>query len=369
MFFDLNLPVSLPTATHFSKKGKGKAFDQDPQFTAAQLRVVDAQIDVLVHLGYRVIAFNQTVHKKVDPKIHVNLLDGLLSQLKGRDGIVFLKRLTIILDEDSEKGFGLINANIPYFNSYDLLSLIPTNQATLALACLTHTLPSQLTTHIISIPLTLARPPFHLKHTLIRTAIKNGAVFEISYTGALGGESEPILVEAGVADPSALSARRNWWASARELVRVTKGKGLIVSGGVVAQADFRAPRDVANLVSLLGLPQDGAHDASTKNAKSTVLRAQTRKTYRAVLSEPVIMVPEGYYPDQPAETTQPTHNVSVAPLATEKDVNSVNGKKRPREEDVIGGTATNLTSNHSSKGGEGDKRKKKRKKNQERNAN
>ncbi len=59
------------------------------------------------------IAFNQTVHKKIDPKLHPNVLDALLAQLKPRTGIVFLKRLTIVLDEDSEKGFGLVRP--PYF--------------------------------------------------------------------------------------------------------------------------------------------------------------------------------------------------------------------------------------------------------------
>ncbi|KAL0563583.1 RNA-binding RNA processing protein rpp1 [Marasmius crinis-equi] len=363
MFFDLNLPVSLPSSgQNSSKKGKGKAPVQEAQFSQAQLSAIDAQIDILIHF----IGFNQTVQKKVDPKVHVNILDGLLSQLKKRDGIVFLKRLSIILDEDSEKGFGLINANIPYFNSYDLLSLIPTNQATLALACLTHSLPSQLTAHIISIPLTLPRPPFRLKHTLIRTAIKNGAVFEINYVGAIGGESEGILIEAGAADSTSVSAKRNWWASARELVRVIKGKGLIVSGGVVAQADFRAPRDVGNLVSLLGLSQDGAHDASTKNAKSVVLRAQTRKTYRAVLSEPVIVIPEGYYPNEPSQVPQLPSDEPVAPrTSTGTQPPPQNGKKRSREDDNPAATANSLA-----KGGEGgEKKKKKRKKDKDGNAN
>ncbi|KAK1228473.1 RNA-binding RNA processing protein rpp1 [Marasmius sp. AFHP31] len=369
MFFDLNLPVSLPSSgQNSSKKGKGKAPAQDVQFTPAQLSSIDAQIDILVHLGYTVIGFTQTVHKKVDPKVHVNILDGLLSRLKKRDGIVCLKRLSIILDEDSEKGFGLINANISYFNSYDLLSLIPTNQATLSIACLTHTLPSQLTTHIISIPLTSSRPPFRLKHTLIRTAIKNGAVFEINYVGAIGGESEAILIEAGAADPSSISAKRNWWASARELVRVTKGNSIIVSGGVIAQEDFRAPRDVANLVSLLGLSQDSAHDASTKNAKSVVMRAQTRKTYRAVLSEPVIVVPEGYYPNEPSIVSQ-TPNEQPTATSTSGGQDPPNGKKRPRE-DETSGVVGNLNSNETaSKGGEGEKKKKKRKKNKDGNTN
>ena len=127
-----------------------------------------------------------------------------------------------------------------------MIALVPTTHATFSSACLTHSLPSQLTAHIISLPLTLPRLPYHLKHTLIRTAIKNGAVFEINYVGALGGESDTTLVEANAAE-SGPSAKRNWWAATRELVRVTKGKGLIISGGIVAEADLRSPRDVANL--------------------------------------------------------------------------------------------------------------------------
>ena len=46
---------------------------------------------------------------------------------------------------------------------------------------------------------------------------------------------------------SGAGAKRNWWAAAREVVRVTKGKGILVSGGVFNEADLRAPRDVANL--------------------------------------------------------------------------------------------------------------------------
>lgn len=85
-----------------------------------------------------------------------------------------------------------------------------------------------------------------MKHTLVRTALKNGVVFEINYVGALGGDHDATLVDTGAAESGA-AAKRNWWATAKEVTRVTKGKGLIVSGGVVAEADYRAPRDVANL--------------------------------------------------------------------------------------------------------------------------
>ncbi|KAE9398251.1 hypothetical protein BT96DRAFT_957662 [Gymnopus androsaceus JB14] len=254
--------LSTNSSSSASKKGKGKQpqTSNSPQFTAAQLR-------------YTVVCFNQTVQKKVDPKVHVNTLNELLERLKPRQGIIFLKRLSVILDEDSEKGFGLINANMSYFNSYDILSLFT--------------------------------------------------------VGALGGESDSVLIEAGAAEANGGNAKRNWWTAARELVRVTKGKGLIVSGGVVAQADIRAPRDVANLISLLGLPQDGAHAACTSTPKSLILRAQTRKTYRAVFSEPELVIPKGYNAPQlppPKESTQITTSAlqpSAPPIGGQK--------KRPRE--------------------------------------
>lgn len=136
MFIDLNVPVPVPLSlpSQPSKKGKGKqsAQVQAPAvvFSPAQISALEARIDLLHYrlsfrfyiclnyanasslchkpVGYTIVAFNQLVHKRVDPKIHVNILDPLLSQLRKREDIVYLKRLTIVLDEDSEKGFGLV---------------------------------------------------------------------------------------------------------------------------------------------------------------------------------------------------------------------------------------------------------------------
>jgi ribonuclease P/MRP protein subunit RPP1 len=66
-------------------------------------------------VGYSVLAFNQCIQTKVEPKTFVNVLDPLLRQLKKRPGVVYLKRLTIVLDEDSEKGFGLVRS---YFHNH-----------------------------------------------------------------------------------------------------------------------------------------------------------------------------------------------------------------------------------------------------------
>ncbi|RDX55500.1 PHP domain-like protein [Lentinus brumalis] len=352
MFVDLNVPVPALSKQQLSqaasKKGKGKQeqSSQPPAFTPPQVAAIESRIDTLVHytlVGYTVFAFNQTIERKVDPKTFVNTLDPLFGQLRKRDGVVYLKRLTIVLDEESEKGFGLTNGNSALFAPYDLLALAPTTAASFSLACLTHTQPTPLTTHIISLPLTLPRLPFNLKHTLVRAALKNGAVFEINYVGALGGEGDPALTIPSGSESGA-GAKRNWWAAAREVARVTKGKGILVSGGVYNDADLRAPRDVANLITVLGVAQDVAHDASTKVPQSLILRAQTRKTYRAVFSEPRVVIPQGspaaeaQLPDVemgdsvlPASTTPMGTAATTQQVAQSATVEGAAGKKRALE--------------------------------------
>lgn len=44
----------------------------------------------------------------MDQKTHVNTAEALVYQLRKRPGLVYLRRLSIILDGDSEKGFGLV---------------------------------------------------------------------------------------------------------------------------------------------------------------------------------------------------------------------------------------------------------------------
>jgi ribonuclease P/MRP protein subunit RPP1 len=135
MFIDLNVPTpTIPTHTAVApKKQKGKGSQQPLQaqipavtFTPAQLAAIESRLDVLEHcmqsyfipsaladsnraVGYTVFALNQVIQKKIDTKTHVNTLDPLLDKLRKRANITFLKRLTIVLDEESEKGFGLVS--------------------------------------------------------------------------------------------------------------------------------------------------------------------------------------------------------------------------------------------------------------------
>lgn len=83
-------------------------------------------------MGYSTIALNYVLESKFDPKNHSsNRPDELLKKLKPRDGIIILKRLTIVLDGTSEKGFGLVSlspvsltqsSSIPRLNKTNLIS-------------------------------------------------------------------------------------------------------------------------------------------------------------------------------------------------------------------------------------------------------
>lgn len=133
MYFDLNVPIPQPSGSSVAQSNKGKGKQAQPStsllFTPAQLAAIEARVDLLVHrasfsglhsyfgdilisgpVGYSVVAFNQCIKSKVEPKTFINTLDPLLRQMKKRPGVVCLKRLTIILDEDSEKGFGLVRS-------------------------------------------------------------------------------------------------------------------------------------------------------------------------------------------------------------------------------------------------------------------
>jgi hypothetical protein len=78
-------------------------------------------------VGYTVLALTQTARSKVEPRTFVNALDPLLAQLRTRPGIVLLTRLTIVLDADSEKGFGLVRdiSHSRYMRCFSFAAFFP----------------------------------------------------------------------------------------------------------------------------------------------------------------------------------------------------------------------------------------------------
>ena len=73
-----------------------------------------------VPVGYTVIAFTQTIESSFSSSGHVNYLEEAVRRLKKREGVMFLKRLTILLDDASEKGTGLVSCFRIYKHSKDM---------------------------------------------------------------------------------------------------------------------------------------------------------------------------------------------------------------------------------------------------------
>lgn len=371
MFYDLNipwpqLPASASSSTgannshpqpskkkskqhqplqHSSASSSAAATPQPPSTPLASLREHDAtalaQIVLeLDQLRYSHVAFNYTVHSKYDPAIHPNALAPLrdgrpnppfpeldprtcakgkakASSIADNSGLTQLSRLTLVLDEQSmaKSGSGWVTNNATALQSYDLLAVRPTTEAAFQHACLTLSELKPFSIDIISLDFgAQPRLPFFLKRSTVNAALENGVQFEITYSQAVSDD--------------ATKARRNLISGARDLLRVTNGKGVFFSSGATHALSLRAPYDVINLGAIFGLNPSAARDAISNNCRSLILRSQTRKTYRGVVSHPVVVL------SQPKPQSNSIATDSDAPsAATQQDDTIAKKRKSPQADE------------------------------------
>lgn len=100
--------------------------------------------------------------------------------------------------------------------------------------------------------------------------------FEIPYS--------PLLPSLSASTSQTSQARRNTLSLARDLIRITKGKGIILSSGGSEWGMVRNPGDVVGLGIMMGLSMDQARDAVGRSAKSVILRARTSELLSSSLS-------------------------------------------------------------------------------------
>lgn len=171
--------------------------------------------------------------------------------------LTILRRCTLVLSEPSTNNrIAALSAN------YDVFAVRPIDDKTFQHAC------STLECDLISLDMT-QRLGYHFKFKTVSEAIKRGVRFEICYAQALLGEP---------------SARRNLISNTTQLIRATRGRGLVISSETKRAMACRAPWDVTNLATVWGLPQDKAHDAVSKEARSVVVSAKLKRTsFRGVV--------------------------------------------------------------------------------------
>ncbi|KAI9866671.1 MAG: hypothetical protein M1813_001223 [Trichoglossum hirsutum] len=210
----------------------------------------------LEELGYEVVALTHTLSGKLPADLTCPIPSEPFPTTKN---IRFLRRANLILEEPSQ------NHRLASLSAaYDLLSVRPTTEKTLLQAC------TALDVDIISLDLSV-RHPYHFKHKTLAAAIARGVRFEICYA--------PSIVYSDAV------ARRNLISNATQLIRATRGRGIVISSEAKNALGLRAPFDVINLGTVWGLAQDKGREAIDREARAVAVVAEMkRRSYKGVIA-------------------------------------------------------------------------------------
>jgi ribonuclease P/MRP protein subunit RPP1 len=166
-----------------------------------------------------------------------------------------LRRCTLVVAEPSENHrLAALAAH------YDLLAVRPASERALQQACQT------LDAALISLDLT-QRFPFHFRRPLLRGAIARGVRVELCYA--------PGIAAAAAADAM---ARRNVISNATQLIRATRGRGIVISSEARAAAQLRGPFDLVNLAAVWGLSSEQGREAVEREARAVVVMCDMKRT-------------------------------------------------------------------------------------------
>ncbi|KAI4305364.1 hypothetical protein L6164_028735 [Bauhinia variegata] len=282
-FFDLNIPYR---ETSPADKATARETDRTKL-------VVKAMV-----LGYTGIAYDRTIkgvmsdqHRCSIPLLSLSSLLKVapslsLSAKLHRDmlGIPAASpfrqytRLTVCVASSLEAQ--ALNSGNPILKTYDLVAVRPLNQTAFDQACGT------MEVDIISIDFS-EKLPFRLKQPMVKAATERGVYFEVTYFG---------LIQEDV------QRRRRMISNVKLLVQWTRGRNIILSSGASSVSELRGPYDVANLSLLMGLSEERAKAALSKNCRTLVGNALRKKQFykdaikvEAISSDVMARSKQGWY--------------------------------------------------------------------------
>ncbi|MCJ1426147.1 hypothetical protein MMC29_004049 [Sticta canariensis] len=251
MFYDLNVPWSVDQVE------------------------LQKTLSFLSELGYNVVALDHTLTGKVTAETVSLATSTSLSPAADREqscsipeklpfptprSLRILRRCTVVLVDPSQ------NHRLATLAShYDILALRPTNERALLQAC------QSLECDLISLDLS-TRFPYYFKMKTLSGALQRGIKFEICYASGV------LLADGGL-------ARRNLISNATQLIRATRGRGIIISSEAKRALACRGPWDVVNLAAVWGLGQEKGVEAVGREARSVVVQAEMKRTsFRGVIN-------------------------------------------------------------------------------------
>ncbi|KAL8842528.1 MAG: hypothetical protein Q9170_000482 [Blastenia crenularia] len=232
MFYDLNVPY---TGNH-----------AELQHTLA----------FLAELGYNTVALTNAITGKLPADLTCPIPSPL--PFPTPKTLRLITRCTLTLSDPSQ------NHRIASLASnYALLAIRPISEKTLQQACL-----SLSPIDLVSLDCSI-RYPFYFKHKPLLAAIERGVRFEITYGVGILGTGEQ---------------RRNLISNATQLVRATRGRGIILSSEARRALACRGPWDVVNLGVGWGMGKERGVEAVGREARAVVVGAEIRKSsFRGVV--------------------------------------------------------------------------------------
>ncbi|PHH83713.1 hypothetical protein CDD82_4675 [Ophiocordyceps australis] len=244
-------------------------------------------------LGYATVALNHVLELPLaaHPKSPFAklALDGSATAPKLPN---ILHRATVPLVDASSSNF-----HLPALAAiYDLVAVRPLSEWAFQHACLSLDVPLialDLTTHF----------PYYFRPRPCMAAVDRGVRFEISYAQLLNADAR---------------GRANFIANLSALVRVTRGRGFILSSAAPDALSMRAPADAVNLMSVWGLASEKGLEGFRSLPRSLVVNEGIKRSgFRGVVD----IVQVASVPD--AAATKSVQNDSST--AT---IKSNNGQKR-----------------------------------------
>jgi len=166
--------------------------------------------------------------------------------------IVQHSRLTVALRDTADTA--ALAAHRTLTNNFDVLAVQPLSDRAFASAC------SLLDVDIIVVDCS-QRSPFRWRVQQVREALSRGIHFEICYTPMLRDQA----------------TRRMAIANAVQLVRMTGGKGIIISSGALNTFYLRGPLDVAYLATLFGMSRAAAREAMLGRCQRVLRHGEARR--------------------------------------------------------------------------------------------
>ncbi|KAI1870927.1 hypothetical protein JX265_005967 [Neoarthrinium moseri] len=150
---------------------------------------------------------------------------------------------------------------------YDVVAVRPTNEKAFQAACLSVALE-----HASLISLDLAQQlDFHFRPTQCMAAVKRGMRFEVCYAQVLGVGGDA-------------RARAAFIGNLMQLVRATRGRGIVVSSETRSVVTLRGPADVVNLLAVWGLPAEKGKEALGVNPRGVVVNEGIKRSaFRGVV--------------------------------------------------------------------------------------